>query len=84
MLASLQRIAYMMDAEEIDAAPVLAAGAATATREDLSQFLDKAVTPVGSEPATHLTNDSKENELAPIPTQHDRESLPKKRTRNPR
>ena len=45
MLATLQRIAAMMDAEEIDAAPVLAAGAATATPEDVSQFLDKAVTP---------------------------------------
>ena len=31
MLATLQRIATMMDAEEIDAAPMLAAGAATAT-----------------------------------------------------
>ncbi len=43
MLATLQRIAAMMDAEDIDAAPVLAAGAATATSEDVSQFLDKAV-----------------------------------------
>ena len=48
MLATLQRIAAMMDAEEIDAAPVLAAGAATATSEDVSQFLDKAVTPAES------------------------------------
>ena len=47
MLATLQRIAAMMDAEEIDAAPVLAAGAATASPEDVSQFLDKAVTPRG-------------------------------------
>ena len=31
MLATLQQIAAMMDAEEIDAAPMLAAGAATAT-----------------------------------------------------
>jgi len=45
MLATLQRIATMMDAEEIDASPVLAAGAATATPEDVSQFLDKAVAP---------------------------------------
>ena len=48
MLATLQRIAAMMDAEEIDAAPVLAAGAATASPEDVSQFLDKAVTPAES------------------------------------
>jgi len=40
MLATLQRIAAMMDAEEIDAAPVLATGAATATSEDISQFLE--------------------------------------------
>ncbi len=45
MLATLQRMAAMMDAEEIDAAPVLAAGAATASSEDVSHFLDKAVTP---------------------------------------
>ena len=48
MLATLQRIAAMMDAEEIDAAPVLAAGAATASPEDVSQFLNKAVTPAKS------------------------------------
>jgi len=45
MLATLQRIATMMDAEEIDASPVLAAGAAIATPEEVSQFLDKAVAP---------------------------------------
>ena len=48
MLSTLQRIASMMDAEEIDAAPVLAAGAATATSEDVSQFLDNAVSPAES------------------------------------
>lgn len=51
MLATLQRIASMMDAEEIDAAPMLAAGAATATPEDVSQFLDKAVTVAESDAA---------------------------------
>ena len=45
MLATLQRIAAMMDAEDIDAAPVLAAGAVTATSEAVSQFLDNAVSP---------------------------------------
>jgi DNA-binding MarR family transcriptional regulator len=44
MLATLQRIAAMMDAEEIDAAPVLAAGAAMASSDDVSQFLDKVGT----------------------------------------
>jgi DNA-binding MarR family transcriptional regulator len=56
MLATLQRIASMMDVEEIDAAPVLAVGAATATTEDVSRFLDnktaritrEAVMPVGN------------------------------------
>ena len=48
MLATLQRIAAMMDAEELDAAPVLAAGAAIATSADVSQFLDNAVTPAES------------------------------------
>lgn len=45
MLATLQRIASMMDADEIDASPVLAAGAATATTDEVSQFLELAVTP---------------------------------------
>ena len=45
MLTTLQRIAAMMDAEKIDASPVLATGSATAALEDVSQFLDKAVTP---------------------------------------
>lgn len=40
MLATLQRIATMMDAGGIDAAPVLTVGAATATSEDVSQYLD--------------------------------------------
>ena len=45
MLATLQRIASMMDAEQIDAAPVLGAGAVVAEPEDLSRYLDEAVTP---------------------------------------
>jgi len=77
MLATLQRIASMMDAEEIDAAPVLAAGAATAVAEDVSQFLDKAVTAAESDAApqtdhagdlflsTSLPDESKTEELQP-------------------
>lgn len=77
MLATLQRIASMMDAEEIDAAPVLAAGAATATPEDVSRFLDKAVTAAESDAApqadtagdlfvsTPLPDDSEAEELQP-------------------
>ncbi|HYW78704.1 MAG TPA: MarR family transcriptional regulator [Thermoguttaceae bacterium] len=49
MLATLQRIASMMDAEEIDAAPVLAAGDARATSEDVSQFLDKVGASAGGD-----------------------------------
>jgi len=51
MLATLQRIAAMMDAEELDAAPVLAAGAATATPEEVLQFLDRVVTADSSTPS---------------------------------
>lgn len=43
MLSTLQRIASMMDAEEIDAAPVLTPGVATAAAEDVSHFLRNAV-----------------------------------------
>ena len=41
MLATLQRIASLMEAEGLDAAPMLAVGAATATPEELSEFLAK-------------------------------------------
>lgn len=40
MLATLQRIAAMMDAETIEAAPMLATGPATATSEEVSEFLE--------------------------------------------
>ncbi|MFH1268900.1 MAG: MarR family winged helix-turn-helix transcriptional regulator [Planctomycetota bacterium] len=75
MLATLQRIAAMMDAEEIDAAPVLAAGAATATSEDISQFLDKAVTPTESAafPPPDSTSDS--SVFSPVPDESDPEEL---------
>ena len=77
MLATLQRIASMMDAEEIDAAPVLADGAATATPVDVSEFLDKAVTTADSDAvpqadtagdsfvSTPLPDESKAEELQP-------------------
>ena len=54
MLATLQRIASMMDAEDVDAALVLGTGAATAASEDVSQFLDKAVTPAESDAAPDI------------------------------
>ncbi|HYW79092.1 MAG TPA: MarR family winged helix-turn-helix transcriptional regulator, partial [Thermoguttaceae bacterium] len=43
ILATLQRIASMMDAEDIDAAPVLVPGGVTAGAEDVSRYLEKAV-----------------------------------------
>lgn len=42
MLSMLQRIAHMMDAEEIDASPVLSAGASIAVSEELSQYLEES------------------------------------------
>jgi len=71
MLTTLQRIAAMMDAEEIDASPVLATGSATATLEDVSQFLDKAVTPTETVafPPADRANDS--SAPGPLPNESD-------------
>ena len=46
LLASLQRIATMMDAESIDAAPILGPGIVTALPEDVARYLKKDVNPV--------------------------------------
>lgn len=43
ILATLQRIAAMMDAERIEAVPVLVPGVAGAVEEDVSRYLEKAV-----------------------------------------
>ena len=71
MLATLQRIAAMMDADGIDAAPVLAVGSAIASSEEVSQFLNQAVqgeleaattTPSSSTPSSsheHPCNDNR-------------------------
>lgn len=72
MLATLQRIASMMDAEEIDAAPMLAAGAATAAPEDVSQFLDRAVTAAESDAASQA--DTAGGLLVSIPPPDESES----------
>ena len=45
ILATLQRIASMMDAEDIEASPVLVPGAVSAVPEDVSRYLEKAVVP---------------------------------------
>jgi len=45
LLAALQRIAAMMDAEGIEAAPVLSSGVVSALPEDVSRYLEEAVKP---------------------------------------
>ncbi|MBN1588523.1 MAG: MarR family transcriptional regulator [Pirellulales bacterium] len=50
ILATLQRIAAMMDAEAIEAAPVLGSGSVSAHEDDLSRYLEKAVSPNGEMP----------------------------------
>jgi DNA-binding MarR family transcriptional regulator len=50
ILATLQRIASLMDAEGIQAAPVLVAGVAGAPEEDVSHYLRKAVVPTDETP----------------------------------
>jgi len=50
ILATLQRIASMMDAESIEAAPVLVPGVAGAIPEDVSRYLEKAVVPTDETP----------------------------------
>jgi DNA-binding MarR family transcriptional regulator len=51
LLASLQRIAAMMDADKIEAAPILGAGVVTASPEDVSDYLVRAVRPLEEAPA---------------------------------
>jgi DNA-binding MarR family transcriptional regulator len=50
ILATLQRIAAMMDAEQIEAVPVLVAGVAGAGEEDVSRYLERAVVPTNETP----------------------------------
>ncbi|MBN1589333.1 MAG: MarR family transcriptional regulator [Pirellulales bacterium] len=52
ILATLQRIATMMDAEQIEAVPMLASGTAGANEEDLSRYLERAVMPSEETPPT--------------------------------
>ncbi|MBN2022590.1 MAG: MarR family transcriptional regulator [Pirellulales bacterium] len=47
MLSTLQRIAAMMDAQEIDASPVLASGEAGASAEEVSRYLEGGASSVG-------------------------------------
>jgi DNA-binding MarR family transcriptional regulator len=50
ILAMLQRIASMMDAEDIEAAPVLVPGVVSAIPEDVSRYLERAVVPTDETP----------------------------------
>lgn len=50
LLASLQRIAAMMDAEDIDAAPVLSSGSVRATAKAVEEVLEPETTPEDQEP----------------------------------
>jgi len=50
ILATLQRIASMMDAERIEAVPVLGPGVAGAAEEDVSRYLERAVMPTEEAP----------------------------------
>jgi DNA-binding MarR family transcriptional regulator len=50
ILATLQRIAAMMDAERIEAVPVLVPGVAGAVEEDVSRYLERAVVPTNETP----------------------------------
>jgi len=59
ILATLQRIASMMDAEDIEAAPVLVPGVVSAVPEDVARYLEKAVVPTDETPLA-------EEELATI------------------
>lgn len=47
LLSSLQRIAAMMDAEDIDASPVLSSGSVRATAKAVEEVLEQDVTPSG-------------------------------------
>lgn len=50
ILATLQRIASMMDAEHIEAAPVLVPGVMNPTPDEVSKFIDNAVPSFTPEP----------------------------------
>lgn len=66
MLSTLQRIASMMDAEEIDAAPMLTPGVATAAAEDVSQYLKTAVSESESDAAADMESAVRETNDVPV------------------
>lgn len=58
ILATLQRIASMMDAEQIEAAPVLVSGLPSAPEEDVSRYLEKAVVPAEQTPLAEESSET--------------------------
>lgn len=75
MLATLQRIASIMDAEGIDAAPVLSAGGAAAGPEDLSHFFAQAAAPIESDAAAGQA--ARENGAPRAPANVEKPGLPR-------
>ena len=63
ILATLQRIASMMDAEDIEAAPVLLPGVVSAVPEDVSRYLEKAVVTTDETPLAEEELGTLEQEL---------------------
>jgi len=76
ILATLQRIASMMDAEEIEAAPVLVPGGVGDVPEDVSSYLEEALVPtcrIGSaDGESDTTRQEPQKELQPVETTTDR------------
>ena len=67
ILATLQRIASMMDAEDIEAAPVLVPGVVSAIPEDVSRYLEKAVVTADETPFAEEDLGTIEQELPEEP-----------------
>ena len=63
ILATLQRIASMMDAEDIEAAPVLVPGVVSAVPEDVSRYLEKAVVTTNETPLAEEESGTLDNEF---------------------
>jgi hypothetical protein len=77
ILATLQRIAAMMDAEEIEAAPVLVPGVAGAPEEDVSRYLEKAVVPAEEAPLAEETPQTIQEETASEEAESDGRPMPR-------
>ena len=72
ILATLQRIASMMDAEDIEAAPVLVPGVVSAVPEDVSRYLEKAVVTTNETPLAEEELGAIRQDLQEEPTDDDK------------